>query len=148
MKSPNKMEKNLFPELKGEELTSALEANAFSTVEETIERSLSPQQREQYKDRLSVIQQRDMDVEEHLKEFCDPLKAERKDIKTETRSIVKTLKKGYVESDERVFWMQDEENKMMHCYDANGEFIKSRKMRPEERQHRIVPITKTGTDNE
>lgn len=137
--------KNLFEDLKGEELISALEANAFSSAEEVIERSLTPVDRVAYKDRLAAIQSRDVDIEEHVAEFMKPLREERKEIKSETKTITRTLKKGFVESTEKVFWMQDEEQRMMHSYDSNGEFIKSRKMRPEERQHRIVEMTATGT---
>lgn len=140
--------KNLFEDLKGEELINALDANAFSSLEETIERPLTMEDRTLYKDRLSGIQGRNMDVEEEISDFLKPRRAEQKDIKAETKTILKTLKKGFNESTERVFWMQDEENKLMHCYDSAGTFIKSRRMRPEEKQHRIVPMTKTGTDNE
>lgn len=138
------MKKQLFEELPEHQRAEALAANAHSEQIDTVERSLSDSQIGAYKDRLNTILFRDVEIEEHLKAVVKPLKEERKDIRTETKSIVKTLQKGFIESEERVFWMRDDENRMMHSYDENGEHIRSRKMRPEERQQAII-VPMTGT---
>ena len=138
------MKKQLFPELTAEQRQQALEANAHSQQIDSIERSLSEETITAYKDRLNTILFRDVEIEDHIKDVVKPLKEERKDIRTETKSIVKTLRKGFIESEELVFLMRDDDNRMMDIYDSNGEHVRSRKMRPEERQQAIV-VPMTGT---
>lgn len=141
------MKKQLFENLNGEERINALAANAASEQIESIERELSEMQVEAYKNRLNDILFRDVEIEEHLKAVVKPLKEERKDIRTETTSIVKTLRKGFIESEEKVYWMRDDENRMMVAYDENGKYVRSRKMRPEERQTSVIDMTqRTGTN--
>lgn len=139
------MNKQLFENLNGEERINALAANAASEQIESIERELSEMQVEAYKNRLNDILFRDVEIEEHLKAVVKPLKDERKDIRTETKSIVKTLRKGFIESEEKVYWMRDDENRMMVAYDENGKYVRSRKMRPEERQTTVLSM-RTGTE--
>lgn len=141
--------KPLFPELTGEALRQALIDNAYKMEQEaTIERSLTDAQRETYKNRMITIQTRDVEIEQHVEEYIAPLRAERKDIRKETKDIAKTMKKGFVESREPVYHFQNHEAREIETYDANGAFIRSRKMRPEERQTSTVidMNTKTGTN--
>lgn len=141
------MKKQLFENLNGEERINALAANAASMQIESIERELSEMQVEAYKNRLNDILFRDVEIEEHLKAVVKPLKEERKDIRTETTSIVKTLRKGFIESEEQVYWMRDDDNRMMVAYDENGKYVRSRKMRPEERQTSVIDMAqRTGTN--
>lgn len=141
------MKKQIFENLNGEERINALAANAASEQIESIERELSEMQVEAYKNRLNDILFRDVEIEDHLKAVVKPLKEERKDIRTETKSIVKTLRKGFIESEEKVYWMRDDEDRMMVAYDENGKYVRSRKMRPEERQTNIIDMAqRTGTN--
>lgn len=144
------MERTLFHNIPaGDERIAALKEHAASTTHDDVERALTDGQRSRYKERLNIIQYRDKEIEEHLTEYTTPLKNERKDIKTETRSIVQTLKDGFTKQEETVYLFPDFENSQMHYYNSDGDFIKSRDMRPEERQTSIVQMdtNRTGTDN-
>src|SRR5689334_18368800 len=101
----NKQEQ-LFPEMTPEQRVEALAQSAFRTTDETVVRALSPEQRRSFKDRMLTIQTRNQDIDKAIKAHNKPLKDEQKDIKAETNDIVNTMRKGKVESDERVFLFQ------------------------------------------
>ena len=131
------IEQRIFPELEGEQLRRALESSAAKTEIAVVERPLTVQQIQKFNERQAVISEREMVIEDEIKNFCDPLKAEIKDMKGERRSIAKTTKKGLIDSEEQVYWIADQDNKRMLQYGSDGELISSRRMAKEERQVNI-----------
>lgn len=70
-------------------------------------------------------------VKAEYKGQIDPLK---KDI----AQTVSMLSSGHKEVTKRIFLMQDHENDKMITYDEDGNFVESRRLKPEERQMTIV----------
>lgn len=132
------MKQKIFPDLEGQVLIEALEAQSNFTEITAIERTLSPEQIKEFALRGQKLQERKVEIEDHLAEYVKPLKEEIKDINAETKASARVTKKGYIESEEKVFWIPDFENRTMLAYDTNGELVKTRAMKREERQLTIV----------
>jgi hypothetical protein len=72
MKNQN-IEQRIFPELEGEKLIMALESSAAKTEVTVVERPLTVQQIQKHNERQAVMCEREMEIEDHIKEYCDPL---------------------------------------------------------------------------
>ena len=55
------------------------------------------------------------------------------------------LKKGYSENEETVYMIADHEAGEMNTYDANGIYLSSRKLRPDEKRTKVYSMN-TGTN--
>lgn len=73
------------------------------------------------------------EIKENYKEKMDPLKRETKEL----LSQVKT-RKELVEG--TLFHLADHENSIMETYDEKGDFVSSRRLRPDEKQPKLFPI--------
>lgn len=134
-----------FTNLPENERLIALETNSSSSALEEVQRSLSDKQISSMKDRLTYLGMRDLELDEQVKYIMQPIKEELKSIKEETKKTLETLRNGFINSEERVFHFKNEETGEMETYDAEGEFISSRRLRPDERQHTLViPIDGTN----
>jgi hypothetical protein len=133
------MEK-LFQNMSASERTAALSQTAFTTTTEMVERELSPTQVDAYKSRQAELAERETEIEDWMNEHVKPLREEIKDIKTERKSISRTTKRGYIESEEVLYWIQDHDAKQMVAYDSEGNEIKRRRMKPEERQGMMLNL--------
>lgn len=85
------------------------------------------------------------------------LEDEKKDFNTNHKSKVKPLKQSFAvtlnklrnkvdEVTEEVYLLADQDNGMMGYYNADGKLVHVRVLKPEERQHRIIDISKNGTN--
>jgi len=100
------------------------------------------------------IQMKDHVVESsiHIKEIKAEMKAVNKEfqkgLKEHGESVSDALdriKKGYSENDETVFMIADHDAGEMNTYDADGIYLSSRKLRPDERQTKVYSMH-TGTN--
>lgn len=140
------MKQGKFQELSATDRPHALEANANATTVEKVERQLTDQQRADMKNRIVTIDQRDLELTEEMQAFNEPRNKEKKTLATEKKTALKTLKKGFTEDEEKLYIFFDQDAGTADYIDVNGEIIKSRKLRPEERQTSIVDFQeRTGT---
>lgn len=136
------MQEKIFKELDGDALMQALQDTAYSTENAQVERTLTPEQKKQFAERQSALAERKTEIEDNIREYLTPLKEEVKSIDDERKEIGRTTKKGYITSNEKLFWMQDFETKTMIAYDGSGELVKTRRMKQEERQMMVLSSEK------
>lgn len=79
------------------------------------------------------------DVKKDHKVKADPLKAENKILLTE----IKTRKQ---EVTGVLYHIADHEHGIMETYDDQGEFVSSRRLRPNEKQPKLFPVSRAAND--
>jgi len=140
---------DLFQDTPREERRSMLEANAVEVSTEKVKRHFKEDEIVQMKDEVANISIIRKDKNE---EFAKKKKAHTLEVKGYTASIDENLtniKKGFVEEEKEVFHLADHEAGLMVTYDEFGTFISSRKLRPSERQSKIIDMNqqRTGTND-
>jgi hypothetical protein len=105
---------------------------------------LTPKEREEIRDKfiaeqisLSSIQEELEGVKAEFKATMDPIKLEQKD-------RLALLKAGYREEVQDCYLIPDYDRNEMVYYNEGSEEVSRRKLRPEERQMNILPLTGTG----
>lgn len=94
--------------------------------------------REQLSDNLVKLSE----WEDELTDIKDGYKVKMKPKKDENRELLQQIKTRKEEVEGTVFHLANHEDGMMETYDENGELIGSRRLRPEEKQPKLFPISK------
>lgn len=134
------MTEDLFQDLSPEQRLEALKANAHSSELKDLERFFKDDEMEQMREEVAAIGIAKMDAEE---EWDAKKKVHSTNMKGYTKSIkenLKNLKKGFIVENKLVFHFADQVEKIMVTYDQDGKVISSRKLRPSERQSKIVDL--------
>lgn len=139
-------ENDLFQNLPIEQRAKALKDNAYRTEVQTLKRPFSEQELAGFKDDLSREMIALNELEIQLKEVKDSFKAKMKPYVVAKRDLLKQLKTKYQESEETVYLLDDQQSGIMNIYDAEGKFYQSRKLFPNERQTKLIPLQNTGTE--
>jgi hypothetical protein len=84
-------------------------------------------------------------LEDAKKEFNTEHKSQVKPLKQNFAITLNKLRSKVEEVTEEVYLMADQEEGLMGYYNGEGNLIHSRVLRPEEKQFRIVDMSKTGT---
>lgn len=135
--------KNLFPEGTSPlDRIHNLEAMAYSIEEGTYLKHLSSEELEIKREALTDNVIKAADLEEKKKAYVDSIKAELKPLSIERRSLMATLKTKHEEVEGKIYHVDDQDEGVMNSFNENGEFINSRRLRPEERQTTIFSINK------
>lgn len=131
------MDKFLMPELTPDDRLQYMIDNCDGHESTTYYKELSQEEldakREGLVDNLIKISQAEDELNEHketFKSIANPLKLENKVLQVE----VKTRK---AEIKGRLFHFADHVNSVMNTYDESGEFVSSRRLRPDEKQARL-----------
>lgn len=137
-------EGDLFQDIPVEQRAQALKDHAYASEEMTINRPYTPEQLVEFKDQLSkeMIALNEHEIE--LKKIKDEYKAKMKPYELEKRKLLKSLKLKHEESFEEVYLLDDQEKGTMCIYDAEGKFLQSRKLYPDERQTKMKTLTGTN----
>lgn len=140
------MEKgNLFADVSADLRQERLEQIAYSQNNEPVRRPYSEETKDETKEFIvsesTTIMEQTAEFKRIQKEFNDAIKKNKEALK----DALVTLKRGYSENEETVYLIDDQEEGMMNIYDRFGELLYSRKLRPEEKQSRILTIS--GTHN-
>lgn len=139
------------PEEKREQL---LKDNCYKSEVDIVSIPLTP--KETAKAEISIIECSDKidQLETELAEYKAEYKAEEKRIKnellaphSELSASLQQKRTGVRKTEEEVFYFDDQENKLMLCYDKRGILISSRSLTPKERQTSIFSINKNGTND-
>lgn len=101
---------------------------------DTYERTITEEERASYGEKvieLSMeVDNKEDEKKATVKMFSDDIKA----AKEQRKEVLKTLKKGTVETADKIHTFYDFDNAKVHEYNSNGERVIVRRMKPEERQ--------------
>lgn len=86
---------------------------------------------------LSKLEKELKKIKDGFKHQMDPLKEENKILVTELAT-----RKALIEG--TLFNIADQESSIMITYNELGEFVSSRRLRPEEKQQKLFPLRKTA----
>lgn len=138
--------KSFMPDVDPQERLRLLRDNCDKSEETTYYRDLSVEEldnkRENLVDNLISISALEDDLDVIKKDFkgkIDPLKSVNKILQTEVH-IRKAEVKGML------FHIADHDNSVMNTYDENGDFIKSRRLLPTEKQGKLFIASKTANE--
>lgn len=140
------MEKNLLPEHSPAERLRIMRDNYESKIE-TYYRQLDHDEiaaREQILSKKSIeifkLEIELKDKKQEFKDLIDPLKEDNKKLMTE-------IDTGQVEKKGELFFVPDFDKKIMITYDANADFISSRRLNPDEKvQQRVSFLSMASND--
>lgn len=138
--------KTFMPDLEPKQRLQLLKDNCDSQEETTYYKDLSSEdldiKREQLSDNL-------IRLSEH-EDVLDVAKAEYKSKSTPLKQANKLLLEEVKTRKQQITGMlyniADQENSVMETYDENGEFVSSRRLRPNEKQQRLFPLNKASNE--
>lgn len=131
------LQPKIFQDIPADEREAMLEANSHDTETMPVQKFFTPEDlqdmRTEHVNNNIIIKR----ANEKLKKAQEEYKAETKKPIDDNTYLLANIRAGYVEVDQQVYLMPDWDNRMMGYYDRFGEFIKSRRMTPDERQTKI-----------
>ena len=136
------MEKQLFANEATEERRRYLEDSAYKVAKEGYFQQLSPEERIESQEQLTKLQSDILQTEQEKAEMNKELGERLKKLKTRNRFLVHELKTNTREVLEDVFYLADDESRMMGIYNAKGELIRQRPMTADELQKSIFQLKK------
>jgi hypothetical protein len=139
------MEKFIMPELVPEErlqyLINACDGHEQTTYYKDLTQDELDSKREKLVDNLIKVSQ----AEDVLNEYKAEFKSIAEPLKLENKSLQFEVKTGKAEIKGRLFHFADHINGFMNTYDESGEFVSSRRLRPDEKQARLyIPPKAVG----
>lgn len=135
---------NLFQDEAPEKRIELLETNACRVELDDVKRYFTPEEMEDMRKELSESSIIRNDKEIELKDLTSGLRGEIKVLSAAIKQNLRLLKQKYELTNEKVYLFDDQKEGMMYTLDKFGVVIGGRKLRPEERQTRIMPIIKQG----
>ena len=141
------MSKQFMPDMRPDQRLQILKDNCEGKPETTkYYKDLSPDELDFKREALTsgMIKLSDWEddlnsIKEGFKEKMDPVKRESKELLYQIKTR-KELIEGIL------FHMADHENSVMETYDENGDFVSSRRLRPDEKQQKLFSIPKAAND--
>ncbi len=85
------------------------------------------------------------DLAEEKRVISEGFKSKMKPLAEENKILLRHLKTRQEEVDGVLFHMADYDNGIMETYNDQGEFISSRRLKPDEKQGNVFAIQRTGT---
>lgn len=67
-------------------------------------------------------------------------------LQDQNKTLLRQIKTRQEELKGTIFNYADHEDGMMYTYDENGDLVGSRRLKPEERQKKLFPLTKASND--
>lgn len=141
----NEIQKDLFQDLPTEARSGMLRSHAYDVVTEVVQRQHTDEKLEQFKEELSEKSVELARMMEERKAMVAEIDSKIKPLKTEVGEIVGQLRNRYVETEEEVFYLDNQAEGLMEKFDSNGKFLGSRRLFPKEKQSKITSL-KTGTE--
>ncbi len=148
------MDKVLFQDLPEQQRRQMLADNADKVEEVGYMKAFSPDEMETMKDRLSKIVIDINDIEEEKKAANEEFKLRKEPLETEKQELLANIKSKSEYVTEDCYKFCDQEEVLVGYYNAKGELVDSRPMRPDERQKTIFQTisgrnneSRTGTNN-
>lgn len=139
------MQKVFMPELKPEERLRVMKDNHDSAVE-TYYKQLSQDEIDSRQHDLAVNSIKKFKLDEELKEIKGDFKAQTDPLVERNKELMHEIDTGQAEVKGELFFVPDYDEKLMITYDSNGDFVSSRRLRPEEQQQRINFLKPAASD--
>lgn len=119
-----------------------LKANCRTAEKQQVKVFFSEDDLAEMKSRLSEHSIERDKHEDELKEISTCIRAKIKSETKDIKGLLVYLKNKYEYQEQEVFEFDDQEQGLMLTYNSAGELINSRKLRPNERQTRMINISK------
>lgn len=84
-------------------------------------------------------------MEMRKKSLAAQLKTEADPLKQQNKTLLEQIETRAEKVDGVLYSIADHTDGMMYIYDGDGNFHSSRRLRPEERQGKLIPMTNTGS---
>lgn len=130
-------EKRMFSNIDADKREAALSEMAFKSEPSMVKVPFTGEELTTMRHNLSEISIRTQDAErlkaQALKEYTANIKL----IDTQRRSLINDLKLGYIEKEEMLYGLDNQDSGMMEYYDKEGVLQYERRLLPDERQTRI-----------
>jgi len=116
----------IFKDLSPEQRLAALKEHAADQTRMDVPYYFTPDEIEEFrKDNTQISIQVD-EVEEEKKDVVSEYNAKIKDLKSKAKQLRKNVKDGKIFINTHVFGIDDQDNRVMNYYDANGVMVYSR----------------------
>lgn len=137
------MTKTFMPELKPEERLRVLKDNHESKVE-TYYKQLTQEEIDARQHELAQNSIKKFKLDEELKKIKEGFKDQTEPLVDRNKDLMREIDTGQAEVEGELFFVPEYDEKLMITYDANGDFVSSRRLRPEEQQQRL-PFLKAAS---
>lgn len=128
---------DIYQELPEAARKSMLEAEAYRTSLEEIERPYTQEELEAFKEELVDSSVKYAELHAQMKAMQDEFKAKMKPFEVAKAQNIMFLRSKVKTTMETIYMMANHVEGKMEIYDEKGTFLSSRKLRPEERQTNI-----------
>lgn len=139
------MAKIFMPEATPEERLRILRDNHNSEITPYY-KQLTQHEMDQRRESLADNSIKHFELSEKLKQVKSDFKEEMEPLIRDNHKIMEELKTGQAKVEGEIFFVPDHDNSMMETYNAEGEMIASRRLRPEEKQQRISFLKPAASD--
>jgi hypothetical protein len=130
------MAKVFMPEATPEERLRILRDNHDSEVTKYY-KQLTQHEMDVRREQLAENSIQHFEYSEQLKEVKADFKEKMEPLIRDNHKLMQEIKTGQAEVEGEIFFVPDHEASMMETYNADGEMIASRRLKPEEKQQRI-----------
>lgn len=138
------MSKSFMPELAPELRLQALKEHCDHAEEAEYYRDLSSEEFDVKMESFTNNCVQLSELEDGLAEIKEDYKIKMKPLKEENRSLLSEIKTRKAKVEGTLFHLADHEQSVMETYDEAGDFVSSRRLRPDEKQQKLFPIRKTS----
>lgn len=139
--------KTFMPDLDPKQRQQLLVDNCDSHEETTYMRDLD---QDEVNERMAVLSKNLIAIsrqDDILDEHKETHKAATKPLKLENGTLLEEIKNRKTEVAGTLYHIADQEQGIMETYTEEGAFYSSRRLRPNERQLKLTPVQKDGTNN-
>jgi hypothetical protein len=125
------MQKQFMPEASDEDRLRILRDNHESSIESYYKQldheEIAAREQELSKNSITIYKKN-----EELKEIKERFKEEISPLMDDNKRLMKEIDTGQVEAKGELFFVPDFDEKVMYTFDAKGEFVSSRRLKPDE----------------
>lgn len=140
------MNKDFMPDLQEDQRLQLLKENCDSHENTTYYRDLDSDELDVKREELSENLIKISEYDDVLEEAKTENKSKTKPLKLANKELLEEIKTRKAKVDGLLFHLPNHEDGVMETYNEKGEFISSRRLRPEEKQARLFKVNKTGTE--
>jgi hypothetical protein len=129
--------RQFMPDLPPKDRQRLLTENADRIEETTYFKPLSQDELDLRREKLTDNAILLSEFEDEKKDIMDTFKSKMKPLVDENKVIMEDVKRKQAEVTGKLFHMANHEEGLMETFDENGEFVSSRRLRPDEKQATI-----------
>lgn len=136
------MAKLFMPEMQSDQRLLLLQQNADSIEETTYYKPLTADELDLRREQLTDNAIKLSEYEDEKKEVMQDFKAQMDPLAKQNKKLLTEVKTRQAEVTGALYLMANHDEGMMETYDAAGELISARRLRPEEKQQNIFSLKK------